>query len=85
MRSWTGAKAYKAPPAGTLNEWHWRALVEEATRAARPGELTLNGTVYLMKVTFASRELYVREWARYREWYPAVETVEPTALLVGGG
>ena len=26
VRSWTGAKAYKAPPAGTLKEWHWRAL-----------------------------------------------------------
>jgi hypothetical protein len=26
VRSWTGAKAYKAPPAGTLREWHWRAL-----------------------------------------------------------
>jgi hypothetical protein len=27
-RSWTGAKAYKAPPSGTLKEWHWRALVK---------------------------------------------------------
>jgi hypothetical protein len=27
-RSWTGAKAYKAPPAGTLREWHWRALAK---------------------------------------------------------
>jgi hypothetical protein len=26
VRSWTGAKAYKAPAAGTLREWHWRAL-----------------------------------------------------------
>lgn len=26
VRSWTGAKAYRAPPAGTLREWHWRAL-----------------------------------------------------------
>jgi hypothetical protein len=26
VRSWTGAKAYKAPPAGTLREWHWRTL-----------------------------------------------------------
>jgi len=26
VRSWTGAKTYKAPPAGTLKEWHWRAL-----------------------------------------------------------
>ena len=26
VRSWTGQKAYKAPPAGTLREWHWRAL-----------------------------------------------------------
>jgi hypothetical protein len=25
-RSWTGAKAYTALPAGTLKEWHWRAL-----------------------------------------------------------
>ena len=117
VRSWTGAKAYKAPPAGTLKEWHWRALaladaageegvdsnvagwrtwqrlldykwgalVAEARRAARPGELTLSGTVYLMKITFAGRELYVREWARYREFYPDVEAVEPTALLVSGG
>ena len=38
-----------------------------------------------MKVTLAGRELYVREWARYRELYPAVEAVEPTALLVSGG
>jgi hypothetical protein len=28
MRSWTGQKAYKAPPAGTLQEWHWRALAK---------------------------------------------------------
>jgi len=27
-RSWTGRKAYKAPPAGTLKEWHWRALAK---------------------------------------------------------
>jgi hypothetical protein len=27
-RSWTGAKAYKAPPPGTLKEWHWRALAK---------------------------------------------------------
>ena len=27
-RSWTGQKAYKAPPAGTLREWHWRALAK---------------------------------------------------------
>jgi hypothetical protein len=27
-RSWTGVKAYKAPPAGTLKEWHWRALAK---------------------------------------------------------
>ncbi len=26
-RFWTGQKAYKAPPPGTLREWHWRALV----------------------------------------------------------
>jgi hypothetical protein len=28
VRSWTGAKAYKAPPTGTLQEWHWRALAK---------------------------------------------------------
>jgi hypothetical protein len=28
VRSWTGQKAYKAPPAGTLKEWHWRALAK---------------------------------------------------------
>jgi hypothetical protein len=27
-RSWTGVKAFKAPPAGTLKEWHWRALAK---------------------------------------------------------
>jgi hypothetical protein len=27
-RSWTGVKAYKAPRAGTLKEWHWRALAK---------------------------------------------------------
>ena len=27
-RSWTGQKAYEAPPAGTLREWHWRALAK---------------------------------------------------------
>jgi hypothetical protein len=26
--SWTGAKAHTAPPAGTLKEWHWRALAK---------------------------------------------------------
>src|SRR5437868_4923568 len=27
-RAWTGAKAHKAPPPGTLKEWHWRALAK---------------------------------------------------------
>ena len=27
-RSWTGVKPYKAPPPGTLKEWHWRALAK---------------------------------------------------------
>jgi hypothetical protein len=27
-RAWTGGKAYKAPPPGTLKEWHWRALAK---------------------------------------------------------
>jgi hypothetical protein len=27
VRSWTG-QAYKAPPPGTLREWHWRALAK---------------------------------------------------------
>ena len=26
VRSWTGQKAYKAPPPGTLKEWHRHAL-----------------------------------------------------------
>jgi hypothetical protein len=30
-RSWTGQHAYKAPPAGTLREWHWRALAAAYT------------------------------------------------------
>src|SRR6266702_8312485 len=32
-RSWTGAKAYKAPPAGTLK--YWRRPTPRATRASR--------------------------------------------------
>ena len=28
MRECTGTKAYKAPPVGTLKEWHWRALAK---------------------------------------------------------
>ena len=35
-RSWTGQKPYKAPPAGTLKEWHWRALAR-AYAAGPPG------------------------------------------------
>jgi len=35
-RSWTGQKPYKAPPAGTLKEWHWRALAR-AYAAGAPG------------------------------------------------
>jgi hypothetical protein len=31
-RSWTGRKADKAPPAGTLKEWHWRALAKGVRR-----------------------------------------------------
>src|SRR5260370_32493425 len=38
-RSWTGAKAYKPPPAGTLKEWHWRALA----KAYAAGEEGLEG------------------------------------------
>ncbi len=28
VRAWTGQTAYKAPCAGTLREWHWRALAK---------------------------------------------------------
>lgn len=38
-RSWTGAKAYRAPPSGTLKEWHWRALV----KAYAAGDAGLEG------------------------------------------
>jgi len=38
-RFWTGAKAYKAPPPGTLKEWHWRALV----KAYAAGDAGLEG------------------------------------------
>jgi hypothetical protein len=38
-RSWTGQKAYKAPPAGTLREWHWRAL----SKAYAAGDEGLEG------------------------------------------
>lgn len=40
VRSWTGAKAYKAPPAGTLREWHWRALA----KAYAAGDEGLDGS-----------------------------------------
>jgi hypothetical protein len=39
-RSWTGQKAYQAPPAGTLKEWHWRALA----RAYASGDEGLEGS-----------------------------------------
>jgi hypothetical protein len=39
-RSWTGQKAYKAPTAGTLKEWHWRALA----RAYAAGDEGLEGS-----------------------------------------
>jgi hypothetical protein len=39
VRSWTGATAYKAPPPGTLKEWHWRALA----KAYAAGEEGLEG------------------------------------------
>jgi hypothetical protein len=38
--SWTGTKAYKAPPTGTLKEWHWRALA----KAYAAGEEGLEGS-----------------------------------------
>jgi hypothetical protein len=40
VRTWTGAKAYKAPPAGTLREWHWRAVA----RAYAAGDEGLDGS-----------------------------------------
>jgi hypothetical protein len=116
-RSWTGVKAFKAPPAGTLKEWHWRALakayaagaagvaggegvgwstwlrlldykwgalVEEARRAPQPGEYSASGTIHLIRITSAGLALYEREWARYRELYPAVvEALEPSAAAAG--
>jgi hypothetical protein len=39
-RSWTGTQTYKAPPAGTLKEWHWRALA----KAYAAGEEGLEGS-----------------------------------------
>lgn len=40
VRFWTGAKAYKAAPAGALREWHWRALA----RAYVAGDEGLGGS-----------------------------------------
>ena len=39
-QSWTGVTAYKAPPAGTLKESHWRALA----KAYAAGDEGLDGT-----------------------------------------
>jgi hypothetical protein len=107
-RSWTGQKAYKAPPPGTLREWHWRALA----RAYAAGDEGLGGASgvyagigwttwlrlidykwgalvaqhvrqppydYRRRITAAGRDLYEREWARYRALYPDVEAPEPAA------
>jgi hypothetical protein len=38
-RSWTGKPACKAPPPGTLREWHWRALA----KAYAAGDAGLEG------------------------------------------
>jgi hypothetical protein len=39
-RSWTGTQTYKAPPASTLKEWHWRALA----KACAAGDEGLEGS-----------------------------------------
>ncbi len=117
VRSWTGTKAYKAPPVGTLKEWHWRALakayaagdeglegsygdyanigwptwlrlrdykrgalIEERASGSWSNPATgSSGSRYRIHITSAGWALYEREWARYRELYPDVEAIEPSA------
>ena len=118
-RSWTGTKAYKAPPSGTLKEWHWRALakayaagdaglegsygdygnigwntwlrlrdykrgalIEERASGSWSNPATgSSGSRYRIHITGAGWALYEREWARYRELYPAVDAPEPVAIV----
>ena len=42
----------------------------------RPGRQAAR---YRIHITGAGWALYEREWARYRELYPAVEAIEPSA------
>jgi hypothetical protein len=60
VRSWTGQRAYKAPPAGTLREWHWRALA----RAYAAGDAGLgdeDGSIWYAYIGWNT-------WLRLREY-----------------
>lgn len=113
-RSWTGTKACKPPPRGTLKEWHLRALakayavgdqgvegrygeyggigwptwlrlrdytcsslIDEVATSWYGRPASGSGSVYRLRITLAGRELYERDWTRYRELYPDVEALPP--------
>jgi hypothetical protein len=107
-RSWTGQQAYKAPPPGTLREWHWRALAQAYVAGDEGiegeygdygrigwttwrrlidykwGALVTEGGLkppfdHRLRIPAAGRDLYEREWSRYRQLYPEVDAVAPRA------
>jgi hypothetical protein len=120
VRTAIGEVRPKKQPAGTLREWHWRALVlaylaEQEEKEGIPQEwglgdyggiswntwlrlwnYRLNGEsiqlvkehenrestdwqkwYYVIRITPAGREFYIREWKRYRKLYPDVDAPEP--------
>jgi hypothetical protein len=113
VRSWTGTKAYQAPPTGTLREWHWRALglAYAAGETGLLGEYGDYGGLgwptwrrlldyrwgalvtehglrppydHRLRITAAGRQLYERDWQRYRELYPHVEAPAPARATAPG-
>jgi len=74
-RSWTGVKAYKSPAAGTLKEWHWRALA----KAYAAGDEGLEGEygVYGRIGERTWQRLLEYKWGALVEERPDVNWVTP--------
>jgi hypothetical protein len=72
VRSWTGQKAYKALPVGTLREWHWRALAA-AYAAGEQGLPDSGGGYGTHRLAYLAAPRGVRRWP----WAPRRDGVDP--------
>jgi hypothetical protein len=77
VRSWTEQKAYKPPPAGTLREWHWRALAlayavdDEGLEGRYGGDYAQIGWSTWLRLRDCKSSALVEERAINPDWHPS--------------